>query len=166
MDWLRDNAAIIQAAATIVLVGITACFAWIMTRLAKALQEERETNRQAGLLARERATNELMAYANRLHRDVSAALDNPSPDAMTRMQKDEWRADRDQMEITAALVGGDATQYATAAGNALRSWVDLMRKRPRASSEDEANELWKESVSRLQTARWALEQLQGVRVVS
>ena len=84
---------------------------------------------------------------------------------MTRMQKDEWRADRDQMEITAALVGGDATQYASAAGNALRSWVQLMQKRPGAASDDEANELWKESVARLKTARWALEQLQGVRVV-
>jgi hypothetical protein len=165
VDWLRQNSGIIQAVATIVLVCITACFAWMTTRLAKALQEERETNRQAQLLARERARTELLGYAARLHRDVSAALDSPSPDAMTRMQKEEWRADRDQLEITAALVGGDASQYANAASNALRTWIQLMNKRPHASSDDEANELWKESVSRLQTARWALEQLQLVKAL-
>jgi hypothetical protein len=165
VDWLRHNAGIIQAVASILLVGITACFAWMTTRLARALQEERETNRQAQLLARERARTELLSYAARLHRDVSAALDSPSPDAMTRMQKEEWRADRDQLEVTAALVGGDASQYASAAGNALRTWVQLMNKRPRAARRMKRMAL-KESVSRLQTARWALEQLQVVKSAS
>jgi hypothetical protein len=163
VDWLRHNAALIQAVATILLVCITACFAWMTTRLAVALQEERELNRQAQLLAREKAVSELGAYAARLHRDVSAALDDRSTDAMTRMQKETWRVDRDHLEVAAAVVGGDPAQYAAVAGNALRAWVQVMNKRPRAANDDEANELWKESITRLQTARWALEQLLEAR---
>lgn len=158
-DWFRANAGIIHAVATVILVVITAWYAWLNHNLSKALRDAIIAQRRAELLGMRQTRLELLSIAGRLQTDLLAVLKHQSVETITKMNREPWRADRENLQLIGAAVGGIVGEYAGTAAESLRVWERLMNERARATEPDTAREFWNEALDRLRTARWAVEQL-------
>jgi hypothetical protein len=159
MQWLNANAGAVHAVATLVLVLITAWFAYSNHKISRALHGAVGAQRRAELLSTRQQRLELLSIAGRLQGDLLAVLKHQSIETITKMNREPWRADRENLQLVGAGVGGMVSEYAGTAAEALRVWERNMSERSRATDPDVARELWNESLDRLRTARWALEHL-------
>ena len=159
LEWLNANAGAIHAIATILLVLVAAWFAWSNHKIAQQLRGAVGAQQRAELLSTRQTRLELLSIAGRLQGDLLAVLKHQSIETITKMNREPWRADRENLQLIGAAVGGLAGEYAGTAAEALRVWERQMNERSRATDPDSARDLWNDSLDRLRTARWALEHL-------
>lgn len=159
MNWLRANAVIIEAAATVVLAVITAIYVWLVHEQLKHIKETARVDRQQYACA-------LALFAFRLRETIGSHLG----DVPTREKLLAFfllpESDITELRVLARKVNGKAIDWANQAAVALRVMHGIIQKAKEKDINemtgwqptDQEKETWKKARSDSERALHALQE--------